>query len=131
MLNLAENTMTEPSQDFDWESVEPDISEHIDDAAREMASTALASLVAWIAGEAHNADGIRIRTYVAMWFLLPEWARKSQTDIAEIIGVSKASLGRQVSSFRDTFPGMKNAHMKSESARAVYRRILIQRHDQR
>lgn len=119
--------MNEPSVDFDFESIDPNLHAQIDDAAREMAAGALKSLLEWISGPNHKPEGVMLRAHVAMWFLLPEYSKMSQTELAEEIGVCKQSLGRQMSSFRDAFPGLKAPGMKSESARAIYRRVVLER----
>jgi hypothetical protein len=76
--------------------------------------TAFARLVGWQYQNGKcNPEGLLIRAIVVCWIFLPHLHPLNLTQMANMFGKHKQSMGRWVDDFKREFPGIQNPHMKS------------------
>jgi hypothetical protein len=72
-------------------------------------------------GKRSKLEGAGIRAFVFASAVLPSMHGLTQTELGDMLGLHKQSVGRQVSRLRDLFPGMVWGAMQSEAAREACR----------
>lgn len=72
-------------------------------------------------GGRSKIKGAGIRAFVFASCVMPSMHGLTQTELGEVLGLHKQSVGRQVSRFRDLFPGVAWGAMQSEQAREACR----------
>jgi hypothetical protein len=60
-----------------------------------------------------NLDGLQIRSMIACWIFIRELRPLTETQLAQIFGKDKQSVGRWVDEWKKSFPMIRTPHMKS------------------
>lgn len=109
------------TQDFDWDSIEPDMAGMIEAGATIVGARTVRDVVAWInAGD--RKQSILMRSRFAWWVLDGAQRNTTLTELAKSIGCKKQAMGRIASDFRDRFK-FTGPSAKTEAARRAYRKL--------
>ena len=109
------------TQDFDWDSIEPDTASLIEAGATIVGARTIRDIIAWI-NAPQKRQGVLMRSRFAWWILDAAQRNITLTELAKSIGCKKQAMGRIASDFRDRFHFV-GPSAKSEAARRAYRRI--------
>lgn len=120
-------------EEFDYSKIDQDLGntdrgnplngfdEEVSSGSMELFVVALGKICSWMVNKGEcKPHGVYVRSYVLAWMLKPEMFDScSQAQLAKRIGVTRAYLGKMITSFRDEFHFI-NRHLRSEDARKSY-----------